>query len=54
MAGTFSTIMARPVPVVAGLMGLGAVLAYVGLGTVAALTFMAAGLVMMFAYGRRG
>ncbi|WP_160299800.1 hypothetical protein [Belnapia sp. F-4-1] len=52
MAGTFSTAMARPVPVVAGLMALGAVLAFLEMGTPAALAFMAAGLVVMFAYGK--
>ncbi|MBL6078036.1 hypothetical protein JMJ56_08465 [Belnapia sp. T18] len=52
MAGTFSTVMARPVPVVAGLMALGAVLAFLEMGTPAALAFMVAGLVMMYAYGR--
>jgi hypothetical protein len=52
MAGSISAILARPVPVVAGLMGLGAVLGYVEQGTAAALAFMAAGLVMMVAYGR--
>ena len=52
MAGTFGSIMARPVPLVAGLMVLGVVLGFVGLGTPAAVVFMLAGLVMMFAYGR--
>ncbi len=52
MAGTFSSIMARPVPLVAGLMVLGVVLGFVGLGTPAAVSFMLAGLVVMFAYGR--
>lgn len=52
MAGTFGSIMARPVPLVAGLLVLGLVLGFVGLGTPAAVTFMLAGLVLMFAYGR--
>ncbi len=52
MAGTLNSIMARPVPVVAGLMVLGAVLGFIEQGTVAAIAFMLAGLVMMFAYGR--
>jgi hypothetical protein len=54
MADGINAILARPVPVVAGLMALGAVLGYVELGTMAALAFMAAGLVMMFVYGRQG
>jgi uncharacterized membrane protein len=52
MEGTIGTIMARPMPLVAGLMVVGAVLGFLELGTVAAVAFMLAGLAMMYAYGR--
>jgi hypothetical protein len=52
MAATFNSIMARPLPVIAGLLALGAVLAFIELGTVAAAAFMLAGLALMYGYGR--
>ncbi len=54
MEGTLGAIAARPMPLAAGLMVVGALLAFVEFGTAASIAFMLAGLAIMFASGKGG